>query len=102
MELSIFSMPRPILWLEQKTEQDPFPCRLFGFNNNAALFALIAGLSLIDWRKLLKVVELFVVHLKTFRAIPFGQFIGGDGQMAVPAAQSAFLLRQEDQVEMSA
>jgi hypothetical protein len=75
---------------------------LVGFNNNAALLALITGLFLTCGPDFLKVVPLVPVHLKTFRAIPPLQFIGGDGQVAVATAQPAFLLRQKDQVEMSA
>jgi hypothetical protein len=73
-----------------------------GFNNNAALLTLIAGLFLICCLDFLKVIPLKPVHLKTFRAIFSLQFIGGDGQMAVPAAQPAFLQGQKDQMEMSA
>jgi hypothetical protein len=81
---------------------NPFSCNLFGFNNNATLLTLIAGLFLIYCLYLLKVIPLNAVHLKTFRAIPSLQFIGGNGQMAVPAAQPAFLWGQKDQMEMSA
>jgi hypothetical protein len=78
------------------------PFNLFGFNNNAALLTLIAGLFLIYCQDFLKVIPLITVYLKTFRAIPSLKFIGGNGQMAMPTAQPAFLLRQKDQMEMSA
>jgi hypothetical protein len=78
------------------------PCHLFGFNYNATLLTLIAGLFLIYCLYFLKVIPLNAVHLKTFRAIPSLQFIGGNGQMAVPAAQPAFLWGQKDQMKMSA
>jgi hypothetical protein len=80
----------------------PQPYHLFGINDNAALLTLIAGLFLIYCRYFLKVIPLNTVHFKTFRAIPSLQFIDGNGQMAVPAAQPAFLRGQEDQMEMSA
>jgi hypothetical protein len=85
-----------------RNETKPFPFHLSGFNNNTALLTLVAGLFLIDCRDFLEVIALFAVSLETFRAISFRQLIGGNGQMAVPAAQPAFLLRQEDQMEMSA
>jgi hypothetical protein len=85
-----------------RNETKPFPFHLSGFNNNAALLTLVAGLFLIDCRDFLKVIQLFAVRLKTFRAIPFRQLIGSNGQMAIPAAQPAFLRGQEDQMEMSA
>jgi hypothetical protein len=75
---------------------------LSGFNDNAALLALIAGLFLIDCRDFLEVVVLFAVRLKTFRAISIRQLVGGDGQVTVPTAQPALLWGQEDQMEMSA
>ena len=52
-------------------EQNLFPFYLFGFNNNATLLTLVAGLFLIECLDFLKVILLFAVHLKTFRAIPF-------------------------------
>jgi hypothetical protein len=80
----------------------PLPCNLFGFNNSATLLTLIAGLFLIYCKDFLKVIPLITVLLKTFRAIPSLKLIGGNGQMAMPAAQPAFLLGQKDQMEMSA
>jgi hypothetical protein len=83
-------------------EIQPLPFNLFGFNDNAALLTLIAGLFLIYCRYFLKVISLNTVHFKTFRAISSLQFIDGNGQVAVPAAQPAFLRRQKDQMEMPA
>jgi len=78
------------------------PFHLFGYNYNATLLTLIAGLFLIYCLDFLKVIPLITMHLKTFRAIPSLQFIGGNGQMAVPAAQPAFQWGQKDQMEMPA
>ncbi|MRR37841.1 hypothetical protein EG829_24975 [bacterium] len=89
-------------WCQDNTWNKPLPGGLFGFNNDAALLALIAGLFLTCGPDFLKVVPPVPLHLETFRAMPSLQFICGNGQMAVATPQPAFLLWQEDQVEMSA
>ena len=83
-------------------EPNSLPCDLFGFNNGTALLTLIAGHFLICCRDFFKVIPLVAAALKTFRATPPLQFLGGNGQMTVPAAQPAFLRGQQDQMEMSA
>ena len=81
---------------------EPLTCILFGFDDGAAFLALIAGLFRACCLDFLEVIPPRAIHCEAFRAMPTLQLVGGDGQVAVPAAQPAFLPRQEDQVLMSA
>ena len=74
----------------------------FCFYNDTALLAPITDFSLVFRFNLIKLIMFPAMYLKTLGAIPFVQFVGVDGQMAVPAPQHIFLFRQQDKGEVTA
>ncbi len=94
----------PILCLCGRTQtgKQDMACDLVGFDDGATLLALVSGLFPASFPDLLEVVPPLALHGETFRAVPSLQLVGGEGQVAVPAAQPALPRGQEDQVEMSA
>lgn len=44
----------------------------------------------------------FAMHLKTFGAISFMEFVGIDGKMAMTTLKHVFLFRQQDKGKVSA
>lgn len=57
--------------------------------HGATGFAAVAWRGAAFRRDLIEVVTLFPVHFKALRTIPFAQVFCRDGQMAVPASQTA-------------
>jgi len=74
----------------------------FGFYNDTALLAPVKDFSLVCRFNRIKIIVLPAMYLKTLGAIPFVQFVGVNGQMAVPAPQHIFLFRQQDKGEVPA
>ena len=70
--------------------------------NDTALLAPVTDFSLVFRFNLIKIIALPAIYLKTLGAITSAQFVGVDGQMAVPAPEHIFLFRQLDKGEVPA
>jgi len=63
------------------------------FNDGAACFTAIPGISGCADR--LEVIMFFTCDRQTFRTVPPLERVGLDGQMAMPAAQSLIVFREQ-------
>ncbi|MEA2014354.1 MAG: hypothetical protein U9N38_03500 [Thermodesulfobacteriota bacterium] len=75
---------------------------LFGLNDDTALLAPVTDVTLVRCFNLIKIIVFSTMYLKTLGAISSVQFVGVDGQMAVPALEHIFLFWQLDKGEVSA
>jgi hypothetical protein len=67
-------------------------------NGRSARFTAVTGDIVYLLSKRIEIVSLPAAGFKTFGAIVVSQFVGGDGQMAMPAPNPLFLCRQQGEL----